>query len=39
MGVKASRISGYGGNSPLRVVQDLSLLLLAIMYLLFNDLM
>jgi hypothetical protein len=37
MRAKAPRISGLGGSSPPRVVQGLSLLLLAIMYLLFNN--
>jgi hypothetical protein len=37
MRAKAPRMSGLGGSSPPRVVQGLSLLPLAIMYLLLND--
>jgi hypothetical protein len=37
MRAKAPRMSGLGGSSSRRVVQGLSLLLLAIMYLLLND--
>jgi hypothetical protein len=36
MRVKASRMSGLEGNSAPRVIQSLSLLLVAIMYLLLN---
>jgi hypothetical protein len=36
---KAPRMSGLGGNSSPRVFQGLSLLLLAIMYFLLNDLL
>jgi hypothetical protein len=38
MKAKAPRMSGLGGSSPPMVVQGLSLLLLTIMYLLFNEL-
>jgi hypothetical protein len=39
MRAKGLSMSGLGGSSPPRMVQDLSLLLLAIMYLLLNDLL
>jgi hypothetical protein len=39
MMAKALRIFELGGSSPSRVVQGISLLLLAIMYLLLNDLL
>jgi hypothetical protein len=37
MKAKAPRMSGLGGSSPPRVVQGLSLLVLAFMYALLND--
>jgi hypothetical protein len=37
MRAKTLRMFGLGGSSPLRVVQCLSILLLAFMYLLLND--
>jgi hypothetical protein len=39
MRAKAPRMSGLGGSYPLRVVQGLSHLMLAITYLLLNDLL
>jgi hypothetical protein len=39
MRVKVLRMSGLGGSSPARVVQGFSLLLLAIIYFLLNDLL
>jgi hypothetical protein len=39
MRAKALRMFGLGGSSPPRMVQGFSLLLLAIIYLLLNDLL
>jgi hypothetical protein len=39
MRVKASRMSGFGGSSPSMVVQCLSLLMVAIMHRLLNNLL
>jgi hypothetical protein len=39
MRAKVPKMSGLGGSNRLRVVQGISLLLLAILYLLLNDLL